>query len=121
MMRTTILLLLMLASPAALSGCMCEPLVEVRHCREHQNHCAPDADDVRPWTPEDAAQFPEVDAWIRSLEVGTHGHVDYTPEQEDAFWAYWGLDNSAGDQQLFVSHDGGIFRLRVLTCDGSII
>lgn len=113
-----LLLLVAMVAPAGLSGCLCEPLLEVRHCRDEQRGCIPGPAALREWTADDAARFPDIQALLETVPAGTHGHVDYTEDEEAAFWDHWGLDNSDHDQQLFVRHDGNVFRLRVYTCDG---
>lgn len=115
-MRVLALVALLVAVPA-LSGCVCEPLMEIRFCRPAQAGCDPHPADVRTWSTADADAFPEVQQWMDDLEEGRHGHVEFTRDQELAFWQHWNIDPEDPSRQVFVAANDGIYRLRVLTCE----
>jgi hypothetical protein len=112
------LLLALLAGSVATAGCTdCRPQLDVRHCLPGSEGCAPRSDGlVVDWNETHAARWPEVDALIRGTRVGDHSHAVVTRAEERAFWEYWGIDPEASQKEVFARHDGGLYRLRVLSC-----
>ena len=110
---------LLAAVVVALPGCLsCEPLLEVRHCLDGQARCLPEdwSDDAKGvnWTTELAAAWPDVTALMDATDLGTHAHLKWTPEREDALWAAFGV--SGDEPELFVTYRDDVYRVRVLTC-----
>lgn len=120
-MRTAPLLLVaasLLAAVAPLAGCIsCQPHLDVRWCRPGSDLCAPSEDDrVVDWNPELAAVFPDVARLIDEVPLGKHRHAEWTVEQERAFWQFWDIDPAAAEKEVFLRHEGGVYRVRVLSC-----
>lgn len=110
------LLLLALALP--LAGCMeCKPQLDVRLCGPGSDLCAPgEGDRVADWNPELASVFPDVARLMDEVPVGKHRHAEWTTEQEQAFWRFWDIDPAEAEKEVFLRHEGGLFRVRVLGC-----
>ena len=106
------------AVAVALTGCTtCHPHLDVRLCRPDSETCAPaPGDTVSDWDPELASVFPDVARLIAEVPLGKHLHADWTEEQERAFWRFWDVPLDAEDKQVFLRHDGGLYRIRVLSC-----
>ncbi|MGB1586700.1 MAG: hypothetical protein ACPHID_06615 [Thermoplasmatota archaeon] len=106
--------LLLVAALLAGAGCLdCQPLLEVRNCLDHQ--CDPSDDAVElDWTPQLAADWPELDAAMASTPPGDHHHNTWDEATEQALWDAFGV--TGDEKELIVQHDDGRFRIRVLTC-----
>lgn len=117
-MRALVLVALAAAMSAPLSGCLsCEPSLDVRRCRPGSETCAPSpADRVADWNPELASLFPDVARLMGEVAEGKHAHTDWTPGQQEAFWAFWGVPDDAAHKQVFLRDGGELFRVRVLDC-----
>lgn len=99
------------------SGCFtCTPQLDVRHCRDTTGGCALEGQVVVDWNPELRDLFPDIDHFLATLAVGDHGHADWTQAQADTLWSFYHVDADAPDKQVFLRHDGGVFRIRVLAC-----
>lgn len=97
-----------------LSGCVsCQPLLDVRNCLDSQ--CVPSGDAVElDWTPQLAAEWPELDAAMAATPLGDHHHNTWDEAMEQALWDAFGV--TGDEKELIVHHDDGRFRIRVLTC-----
>ena len=108
----------LLATSAPLAGCItCQPHLDVRWCLPGSELCAPGTDDrVVDWNPELAAVFPDVAELLDAVPEGKHRHAEWTAEQESAFWRFWDIDPAQDDKEVFLRHEGGLYRVRVLSC-----
>ena len=113
-----VVVLFALALSAPLAGCFqCEPQLDVRDCTRRIAGCDPGAGRVVAWNPELDGLWPDVARLIETVEPDMHGHVDWTPEQAEAFWAFYQVPPGDGvHRQLFLSHEDELFRVRVLPC-----
>jgi hypothetical protein len=113
-----LVLALALAQAPALAGCMsCQPHLDVRHCAPESERCRPaEGDRVLAWDPGRASSFPDVARLLDGLGEGHHGHAEWTEEQEAGFWDSWGVPPEEPEKQLFLRHEGGLYRVRVLSC-----
>lgn len=100
-----------------LAGCFtCSPTLDVRHCREADPRCTPGDADVVAWNPDLAGLFPDVHRFVTSLAVGEHGHATWSTMQADEFWRFHHVDPSSTNKEVWLSHAGALFRVRVLDC-----
>lgn len=123
-MRTAPLLLIvasLLATAPPLAGCItCQPRLDVRWCLPGSGLCAPaEGDRVADWNPELAAVFPDVARLLEEVPEGKHRHAEWTAEQERAFWQFWDVPLDDAEKQVFLRHEGGLYRVRVLSCNVS--
>ena len=118
MVRPLVPALLVLALAAPLAGCLeCEPKLDVRHCATESAGCAPRPQDkVADWNPDLSATFPDVARANGETPPGEHAHPDWTETQERAWWEFWGVPLDQPEKQIFLRHDGEMFRVRVLEC-----
>ena len=118
--RTFAVLLLAVATAgtATLSGCFtCQPHLDVRQCRPGSDTCAPgEGDRVADWNPDLASVFPDVARLLDETPLGKHSHAEWTAQQEAAFWQFWDVPLDDPEKQVFLRHDGGLYRVRVLSC-----
>ena len=119
-MRATAFLVLAaaLAAAAPMAGCVeCQPHLDVRLCRPDSDTCVPGADDrVADWNPELADVFPDVALLLAEAPLGKHRHVEWTAAQEEAFWRFWDVPLDHEEKEIFLRHEGGLYRVRVLSC-----
>jgi hypothetical protein len=111
-------LLAALMPALALPGCLgCHPHLDVRLCRPGSATCAPgEGDRVADWNPDLAPVFPDVARLIEEVPLGKHLHAEWTAEQEQAFWRFWDVPLDDPEKQVFLRHEGGLYRVRVLSC-----
>ena len=114
---------LLLGLLVPVSGCFtCQPQLDVHHCRDATGRCDPAATPPIEWNPDLAGLFPDVARLIDEVEVGGHGHADWTEAQADAFWAFYHVDPDAPDKQVLLSvgnataGEARLVQVRVLAC-----
>lgn len=107
-----------LAVAAPLAGCLsCHPHLDLRWCRPGSELCGPgEGDRVHDWNPELAGVFPDIAQLLDEVPLGKHRHVEWTAEQERAFWQFWDVAPEAEDKEVFLRHEGNLYRVRVLSC-----
>ncbi len=95
-------------------------MLDVRHCRPDATTCLPTADDfVTDWNPDLASLWPDLARLLNQTPVGEHNHADWNQDQERTFWEFWHVPAEEPEKQIFLRHDGAVFRVRVLTCEGN--
>jgi hypothetical protein len=118
-MRLLVALLASAVAGAALSGCTgpCQPLLDVRNCLPEQPGCQPSPDDPEvQWNASLAPLFPEVHDLLAKTPRGGHEHAKWSEEEAAPFWQFVGVPPEREDKQVFVHWEGGLYRVRVLSC-----
>ena len=107
-----------LAASTVLAGCLsCHPHLDVRLCRPESEVCGPgEGDRLHDWNPDLASVFPDVAILLEEVPLGKHRHAEWTAEQERAFWQFWDVPLDQEDKEVFLRHEGQLFRVRVLSC-----
>lgn len=106
--------LVLLALCTALSGCTnCAPLLDVRNCLVECDR--PENEPLRPWDPA-YAMWPGLEELVNATPRGDHGHVAWTTNQADAFWAFMQVPPGSDEKQVFLQKGDDVFRVRVLSC-----
>lgn len=110
--------LAVLTAAAALPGCLtCSDQLDVHHCRDATGRCDPATKPTFDWDADNlTALWPDVTRLLGEVEPGLHGHVEWTRNQADAFWTFFGVPLDAPDKQLLLRHDGELYHVRIQAC-----
>ncbi len=111
-------LLALAGLPTPLAGCLgCEPTLDVRHCLDASERCAPaETSAVIEWNATWAAAFPDVDRLLRETALGEHSHGVWNSSREAAWWQAAGIPLDQATKEAYVRFENGLYRIRVLTC-----
>jgi hypothetical protein len=112
------LVLLLGLAALVLPGCLsCQPLVDVRHCTDQTGDCEPrQGDPVVDWNPDLGDLWPDIARLMASTAEGRHEHATWSNSEAAAFWAFWNVPADRAEKQVFLRHDGELFRVRILAC-----
>lgn len=109
---------LALALGASTAGCLgCQDQLDVHHCLPDRPRCDVAALPTFTWDAANlTALWPDLDRLLREVGPGLHGHADWTRNQADAFWTFYGIPVDQPDKQLLLRHDGALYHVRIQAC-----
>ncbi len=113
-----IVALAVLAAATALPGCLtCSDQLDVHHCRDATGRCDPATKPTFDWDAQSvAALWPDITRLMDEVEPGLHGHADWTRDQADAFWTFYGVPLDQPAKEVLLRHAGELYHVRIQAC-----